>query len=397
MTSRLVGVVLSCFAIAVACGGTVRQAPTELQGGAAGQGGNNPGQSGAAGTTVGGAPHGGAGGAAGTEVGGAAGTSPSCVHAIPPQPPSVTNAGGDLELVFAFTSIRFDSGADAGAHPVGFDLDLTCTCQGEGDSCVLPSWATAIGCDGPDGRDNAFASMMAEFGAVAPEFSAESWSASIAAGSWSVLLRIRNYNGQADDDEVELAWYVPLRFQPDLPKLDGSDAWRIVGTCIAPGDGGDPYSPKYFDPKAYVSNGTLVARLPKAVFRPSGWASMILTDAVVTGRLMQSAIGWEIQDGGIAAVWALNDVFAGMKHMVISASELCADPNDQVYAAVKKMLCSHADIYRLPGAPATTCDSISVGLGFETVPAVLGEIRPPEAKPDLCGPQTDPANDSCDK
>jgi hypothetical protein len=62
-------------------------------------------------------------------------------HASPPDKPAVQNAGGGVELIVAINELGLgDKAGDAGVG--GYDLDKTFTCQGEGDSCAEPSWAS---------------------------------------------------------------------------------------------------------------------------------------------------------------------------------------------------------------------------------------------------------------
>jgi hypothetical protein len=61
-----------------------------------------------------------------------------CSPRQPPPPPQVTDAGGTLDLVFAAKeSTSGTSGLDDAGRPryqaIGFDLDNTCTSEGQGE------------------------------------------------------------------------------------------------------------------------------------------------------------------------------------------------------------------------------------------------------------------------
>src|SRR5215831_6964154 len=83
-----------------------------------------------------------------------------CRHALPPGRPDVSPAvPGALDLIFASRNTDFGDSGEAGATPkwqtFGYDLDDTCTGEGQGDSCAEPTWAMIDHPDGIDGRDNA--------------------------------------------------------------------------------------------------------------------------------------------------------------------------------------------------------------------------------------------------
>ncbi|MFW5741602.1 MAG: hypothetical protein ACOC1F_14725, partial [Myxococcota bacterium] len=85
----------------------------------------------------------------------------------------------------------------------------------------------------------------------------------MAAGDWTLLLRVRGYNGLPDDDRVRLDWYIPAEFYvlqdggKAPPAWDGSDAWPIRTTSLHPPASGQPWDAddtKCFDEHAYVTN-----------------------------------------------------------------------------------------------------------------------------------------------
>jgi hypothetical protein len=340
---------------------------------------------------------------AGGSAGGSAGSSQGCQHAFPPDKPAVTNAGGDLDLIFAIKQMTFGNNADAGSRLVGWDIDKTCTCQGENDSCLEPAWAQIEHCDGPDGRDNGFSSLISEIGLLIHDFSEDSWNADLHAGAWGLMLRIRDYNGLPDDDQVELDWYMPSSFYSIIekqdggkpaPKFDGTDVWPIRSFCI---NNNDVNQPRYADAKAYVSGGMLVGMLPQGVLDSDGWISMVLTDAYLTAEVVKVGSVWELHEGSIAAVWTLDDIFAQLGYVSVYGVAMCADPSNTIYQAMKAMICKHTDIYRSRGTPTTACDSLSLGIGFDAVQAKFGQLTPPTTQTMQCSAEQNPANDSCDK
>jgi hypothetical protein len=334
----------------------------------------------------------------------------TCEHAGPPDKPSVVDAGGDIDIVLALSHISFGIGPDAGTGYAGYDVDKTCTCQGEDDSCLRPAWASAPDCDQPGGRDNAAGELMKELASSVDTFGEARFNADVQAGIWTTLSRIRNYNGLADDDQVEISWYVASDFwsthmDPDggkgRPKWDGTDEWPIStvslkGTGLA--DGGVSYDldhPISTDKNAYVSGGVAVGMLPKGMLPIDPNMKLVFSDLYLTGRLVNTPQGWALEDGVLAGVWTLEDIFSQLGHMVILGLPACI--GSPPYAVLKGLICKRADIYRSRGTPTTPCDSLSVGLSFASKPARLGAISPPADNQNFCTPETDPSTDSCDK
>lgn len=342
---------------------------------------------------------------------GAAGNGPgTCEHASPPDKPSVTHAGGDLDLVLALSSIQYSTDPDAGPGSVGYDIDRTCTCQGEKESCLLPSWALQQQCDGPQGRDNSGGLLLEGIAGYVESFGQDRWNTELNLGRWNTLARIRNYNGLADDDEIEMSFYVAASYWannhlPDggdaHPKWDGTDVWPVSSASLEPipdGDGGTTYDvnrPISTDTKAYVSGGVAVGMVAHGILQVDPSLQLMFTDMYVTGKLVKTAQGWEIQDGTLAGVWTLDDLFNQLGYMDVAGMGMCM--GNQIYGIFKKMVCQRTDIYRSRGTPTTPCDSISIGMSFNAKPVHLGGVIPPYNNTKKCPPDKDPSLDSCDK
>lgn len=324
----------------------------------------------------------------------------TCGHARPPDPPSVTNAGGDIEFTVAVQSVDF---GDASGTPeqYGYDLDYRCTCQGEGNGCLRESWATADACDGPDGRDNLTGRFIASVAPLFSGFSSEGWSQDTYVGEWGLLLRVRNYNGEPDDDRVTLEWYVADQYwedKPDksyVPAWDGTDTWPIRVSTLEEQDGGafDIDKPKYADEYAYVSGGVLVGSLTETSFQLSAQYAVELNGAFVTANVVERGGAWVLEEGLLASRWKLTTVLAQISRIELMGMPVCT--NHPAYSSIKSQICSYADIYSGVGTPTTPCDAISMGMGFETAPAGFGEIIKDEPQGSPCDPSVDPGLDEC--
>ncbi len=328
------------------------------------------------------------------------GEAQTCSHVRPPDPPAVTDAGGDIDFVVATSSVDFgDVSGDPGQF--GYDLDFRCTCQGEGDSCLRESWASANACDGPDGRDNQAGVFISTMSQLFGDFGSASWTQGATEGDWSLLLRVRDYNGQPDDDQVELDWYVADQYwedKPDkshVPAWDGSDTWPIRKTSLAPDAWGqvDIESPLYFDEHAYVNGGVLVGSLNETELQLGAEYSIEMIGAFITARIEEGPLGWTLTEGVLASRWKLNTLLGQISRIELLGMPVCT--NHPAYSSVKDQVCAFADIYSGVGAPTTPCDSISMGMAFETVPAGFGAIVDEGSDPPPCDPSVDPSQDSC--
>ena len=171
-------------------------------------------------------------------------TAPTCAHRVPPSRPSVKGSGGTLDLVFAVSYAYYGTGQssvdDAGKPAYlgyGFDLDNTCTGEGQGPSCLEPSWADADHTDGDQGIDNALGQAVAMELPVGQDGPTTETVA-------NQIIRVRGYSGEADDDEVDVAVYVGFGLAPRDGGgtgllWDGKDRWMILPELLAPlEDGG---------------------------------------------------------------------------------------------------------------------------------------------------------------
>ncbi len=368
---------------------------------------------------------GGAGAGAGGAAEGGAGGSGGCTSATWPDPPPQPDPGvDDVDFVAAIRSIDFGEGApdlsEEGPR-VGYDLDGRCTCRGAGSSCQRPAFATATDCDGPGGVDNAGARLFALVAPFAKDLSSAYQSELADKGGWSLLVRVSEYNGKANDSAVRTALYPSPGIEADpcwppgmAPVWDGNDPWPIdVASLEDPaggaggGAGGDPGAcegvlgydydkPRYVDTKAYVTGGVLVASLPELGLVLSGDTKTTvvkLTAGFATGRLQKSAVGWRITDGVLAGRWPTKEIFAAIGGLVSNGGPVCTD--DGVYSALKQKACTFVDIASALGGPTTECDALSLAMGFQAEPAKLGIAWQRTASVSPCPPETNPENDSC--
>jgi hypothetical protein len=330
-----------------------------------------------------------------------------CPHREPPPPPQVTGVGGTLEFVLAGRSSNLGvSGEtdDAGRplyQDIGFDLDHTCTGEGEGPSCLEPSFAIADHHDEVDGIDNAVGAGLYQFRFPVDPIQASPTSAAL-------LIRVRAYSGGADDDQVQVCLFGGLGLSRpdggDGPRWDGEDQWTLLPETLDPPFGaGTPstYQPRFCDERAYVSGGTLVAKLADALW-PGGlnlapaWM-MPIHGAVVAGRLSEDAQGaWRLDDGVVGFRFQVADALVWVARWTIDNNQpVCSQASR--YRSSKEGICSSLDIASGADSPSFTCDALSWGVSFQAQPARLGDVGPPSPPLPSCAPGIDPANDSCNQ
>jgi hypothetical protein len=364
-------------------------------------------------------------------VAGAGGGS-ACEHARWPDPPSAEDSGADdVEFVVAFRSVSYGEGDVEPDSAVGYDLDDRCTCQGEGPSCAGPETTEPYECDGPAGRDNAIAQLFDAIQGIYPDYTSEAATQDIAEGGWTVLVRVREYNGQPNDARVVVAVYPssgldkdPCHPEDEPPRWNGADRWPVASFSVqgpagsggsggagsasggAAGAGGldcegasgyDVDAPIYVDENAYVADSVLVASMPRTGISftgDGGDRTIILQAGFLSAKIELEAGDWVLRDGTITGRWALTDLLGFIGKLRPADDALCI--GHPVYELMRGIVCRYPDITADVAAPTAPCDALSAAIAFDADPAELGivfEAGTPNEP--ICPPETDPAGDDC--
>jgi hypothetical protein len=313
-------------------------------------------------------------------------------------------------LVFATAVSKLGWGSardDAGSplyRDLGFDLDDTCTDEGQGASCGEPSWANKPHTDGTEGIDNAFGQMASSGGLDVLSISD--------AGATDMLLRIQDYSGTPNDEQVTLTLYYAYGTAPrdsGTRELlwDGQDPWTIArNVLVTPADGAAPSidQPLFVDRHAYVSDWVLVSRLDDAVISsgPGSAAPTLLVP--VRGMVLQGTLrqvrpfgSWELDDGVVGArmsiTSALRLAFYALAYPGMPFPA-CSDPN--AIPTTIRQTCGFADIAYEGDSPQAPCDALSLGFGFQAKQALLSDVIVSPAALPLCDMTVDSHNPSCD-
>jgi hypothetical protein len=334
-----------------------------------------------------------------------------CHHREPPARPAVVGRGGTLNLVFALDSADFGNSLDDAGQPkykgIGFDLDNTCTGEGQGSSCVEPPWATADHNDGVDGIDNASGAWAfgQNFEQGTPLIVHPNRSTGVA------IVRVQDYSGDADDDQVRVSLYAGVQLSAGAdgrtePVWDGNDEWSIHPDTLVPSsDGGSPqYSvdrPRFVDDHGYVSGWVLVAHWPDALWMAgltlAPYTLHPVHDVVMTARLVRVGQSWKLEDGvddlRVNAIEYL-PFLARYPTSPGSMEPVCLFPDE--YRQMKNQFCSYVDIATYSADPSSPCDARTGAAEFTAKPVLIGGVAPrPAGLPD-CGSNVHPDEESCD-
>ncbi|MBW2525094.1 MAG: hypothetical protein JRI23_13005, partial [Deltaproteobacteria bacterium] len=182
--------------------------------------------------------------------GGAGAGGGECPHESFPAAPDADTADGTLDVLLALRRIYIE---DAQGDPVGYDLENLCTCQGQGPSCVAPP--VDLDCDAPRGIDNNLRLVFPPLALATGEPDLLGFYSDRAEiGEWSLLMRIRDYNGEANDRQINLSWYLTTGSLA-TPAWSGDDGWEVsTSSLLAGADGGpDIDSPMHVDENAFVT------------------------------------------------------------------------------------------------------------------------------------------------
>jgi hypothetical protein len=335
--------------------------------------------------------------------GGAGGSSGSaCTHPFFPPAPTVKNQGGTITFTGAVHKVFLTEGD--GGRPLGLDLDSTCTCP-EAQTCLPsgPSMDNKFYCDDPEGRDASSVRLFKTSGLVTKGDINKFYSDSAHKGRWGFLVRVSDYNGKADDDQVTVTVIGAAGF-PGLgePKWDGTDKWDVSSASFEEEPKGkpNPNKPKHFDKNAYVTNFRIVASLPETDITLAGSAERITFRLKSSGMVARIATDtscrFVLREGLIVGRFGAKEAFAALaSYRDAKGNAICT--NAAFYGVVRDAVCNSLDILKEAGSPTQACDAVSFAVGFETDAADTGMIVPAPMGGSKCMPATtDPANDCCD-
>ncbi len=327
---------------------------------------------------------------------------------LPLRPPSSTTTPGDSqELVFALKDIVLSQNGTADPtlwRSIGLDLDHLNTQNNTETECLPPSKSPWL--DGEDGIDNVLGQSL--WGSIEAGLDTLPCEIRVSheAGHGTLLLRIRNWNGQSEDAQVEASF---------APSIDGTSEAITNPTWVGfelqsqavPGQPADPpiwdpptlnyffLNPRFFvggtvplviNSEAYITDNTIVFKLP------GGTGFELITDlrsvpiAITEGYIVapMDENHTNIVDGFFAGRYPIN------KMGVVGPSIGVCDPAQQ--QSLLSLYSNAGDL--LEESPATIepdpnlkppCNAVSMGVRFQAAAAVWGGIHDtPQPAPVYC-------------
>lgn len=327
---------------------------------------------------------GGSGGGPRGDAGPDASPPPACDLAVLPEAPTAAEEGDTESFVVAVKELSYGNETST----VGFSITSRCTPPGE------DPWQAEADCDATNGVGALLAESEAD-PAVVDEF--------LASGKGTLLIRVRDYNGRASDDQITVDLLSSAAFdaleEGATPAWDGDDAWPIRSDSVDPSAERPILAPLYSDATAYITNGQLAARLDSARI----WLPF------ASGNLDRPALEFELQSvtltctvTGDYPLWQLDDCilggrwpeasflgsFAQFRDPLDPDAFLCQDA--QSYKVTREFYCGFATV-----GDADTCDAIAFGAKLHTAPALISNLFEVGVPTTPCSIENDPASDSC--
>ena len=323
----------------------------------------------------------------------------------PPPRPTVGD-GPDMfpTLDFFLKDVVLKQDGDAW-RGIGFDLDHLVS---QGDmpvvECVPPKRTARPELDGDEGIDNAFGHVLFPLvNLVVPDIDMTARQ-SEQEGLGAIAVRIRGYNGLADDPRVDVTVaqtvvgttggpddtmppaidindfvaYLPDGSTAPLPAWDGNDWFWVREESFA---AGDETRPRIQDNNAYVADHQLVMHLPDGVEivlpGPMQGVTAVLTNGLVVGRIADDFTSFgPVVVGGR---WPVNALLE-------TAQALGVCVGDTQFTILTQQLDTIADIRATPGTGGADvpCDAISIGVTFMGFLGRWAALTPGQPLPNQC-------------
>jgi hypothetical protein len=265
---------------------------------------------------------------------------------------------------------------EAGADLViGYDLDDHCTglaTKQIDPPCTKPGEGIA-NVDGPGGVDNSFLAILDSFSFAVPMTSpdpgAELFNKQIRVGARTLIVALKDYNGGPNDTKVKVGLIASegLDLDGGSPQWKGADTW--THTSATQFFQGGPT----LELDGYVRDNVLVARpLAGALLVNFGAFSLKVHGASIVGTLVSTVPG-TLVNGVITGRVVANELIEAALQIPVASGPCSAD--------TQSVVCGHRDIASDPasdGRPGAICDSVSIGIGFAAVRAMVsGTVADP--------------------
>lgn len=334
---------------------------------------------------------------------------------VPERPPTGSSSSADeLEAVFALRNFSLDQSGDRWRR-LGLDLDgLNTASIGDAAECVAANGSPAL--DGEKGIDNAFGHHVLPTVVSLMSCLEDNIALHQGRGRGTVLLRLRDWNGTANDAKVDVSlvsavdgtslddvsgveWggtdgaelMLPVRVDPAPdPAWDGEDYFFVDPSSLV---AEDLDRAEVWESDAYIRDGRVVLPLDTAatfVF-VTGPGSLSIS---VKGYFIAdiSADGQSLVRGLIAGRFPAGEFVSSLGPLGIC--------DESLRSSVIGLLTGNLDLRADPskGTPDDDCTATGVALSFQGLRArIASRIAPlPLPIPDPCAnAETEPAIDMC--
>lgn len=343
---------------------------------------------------------------------------PQCTDLGIPERPTVADAGTDAPGNVHMAIKLLDFGIDKAAAPVGFNLDRTCSPTIAQSSCTSAIDEATFEKYGKDkderGLDNAGFGLLGYLSYLGSAFAPASINERLTAGEFGAVLRVANWNGTNEDDDVIVEIFPAIGVWQDVdsgaptpggkPAFDATDYWmrdrRFQNVVDAS---------RIKSASAWVTGGRLVASfqsvtLPVTVPDDKKPLDVIILEAYATGMLVQDGPSWKLSQGVLGGRWRTADILSQVRTIYVKDTAglknayLC-DPGlaNTVYNAVKKEVCDGRDLRSTSrdDSKGLPCDAFSAGLKIDTYavnePGDFADLTatPPRCQADASVPEAD--------
>jgi hypothetical protein len=310
----------------------------------------------------------------------------ACPLELPPKPPD--DPGGatlDAKEVLYFVA-RSYAVLPKMALPPGFNLDGRCTTEDPATAACMRPTNGAPAVDFEKGLDNGFSRVVEKSAALSDDFAGNLLTANASKGFFSIIVQLTNYNGLANDSEVDVAF------------ISGSDPCPTGGGSECPGynpafepfaDTWRPFETTTFTEgtslaiatKAYVSNRVLVLRPADSEtigFTLNGGATLNLRRTTVTAFIEKTETGYSMKNVVVGGIVPVQNVLDFTNNLKIDKEKPALCGRGFFGEFINREVCNNRDT-RQDFDPTGPCDSLSFGFQFDTVPTYLGEkIKAPQ-------------------
>lgn len=282
-----------------------------------------------------------------------------------------------------------DFGIDTARGPTGFNLDRACSTSAATSTCttsVSDEIFTKYARDKDDrGLDNAGFALIDYLAFLGSAFRPSEVNVRLADGEYGIVLRVSNWNGTPDDDDVLVEVFPAMgvwtredggALTPGgKPSFQRTDLWRrdrrfqnVVDASILKST------------NAWVKGGRLVASfesvsLPISVPDDPKPLDIQVQEGYFTATIVPDGASFRLTDGVLGGRWRTLDFLEQVRNIYIAdtagiKNKVLCDPNlpVDVYGAVKREICQGRDIRAVSreDGKGLPCNAFSVGIRMDS-------------------------------